>query len=259
MDDRAVGFFDSGFGGVSVLKEAVKAMPGENFVYYGDHANMPYGDKSPEEARALSLAAAERLAAYGVKALVIACNTATSAAIDDIRAAFDMPVVSMEPAIRPACQTKEGRVLVLATAGTIKQPRYKALVKREDVGGRVISVPCPGLADRIEWFAEMPERFEEYGEAAIDQYLAAFHGTRVGALVLGCTHYVFLRKQLHSYIDRYFHGARLFDGNEGAVRQLKRVLREGGLEAAREKGSVTFDSSGDVEVLKGRFDMLMRL
>ncbi len=259
MDDRAVGFFDSGFGGVSVLKEAIKALPGEDFIYYGDHANMPYGDKSPEEARALSVAGVKRLYAHSVKALVVACNTATNAAIGDIRASLSIPVVGMVPAVRPACQTEEGRVLVLATKGTIEQPRYKALVEREDPSGRVISVPCPGLADKIEWLAERPERIERSGEEAISEYLEEFHGTRVGAIVLGCTHYVFLRRQLQAYADKYFPGARLFDGNEGAARQLKRVLRENGLEAIREKGSVVFDTSGDVKVLKKRFEGLIRL
>ncbi len=259
MDERPIGFFDSGFGGVSVLNEAVKILPGENFLYYGDHANMPYGDKSLEEARALSIAAAERIVARGVKALVVACNTATSAAIGDIRAAFGIPILSMEPAVGPACKTTKGGVLVLATVGTLRQPRYKALVAREDPGGRVVSVPCPGLADKIEWFAEAPERFEQLGEEALGAYLAPFHGMNVGAIVLGCTHYVFLKKQLQAYAAKHFPGARLFDGNEGTARQLKRVLRENGLEAIREKGAVTFDSSGDVGVLKKRFDLLMRL
>ncbi len=259
MDERAVGFFDSGFGGVSVLNEAVKTLPGEDFYYYGDHANMPYGDKSPEEARALSLAAAERIVARGVKALVVACNTATSAAIGDIRAAFDIPVVSMEPAVAPACKATQGGVLVLATAGTLKQPRYKALVAREDPKRRAISVPCPGLADKVEWFAQAPERFEQLGEEALREYLAPFHGMDIGAVVLGCTHYIFLKKQIEAYANRHFPGARLFDGNEGAVRQLKRVLSENGLLAGREKGTVTFDSSGDVGELKKRFDMLRGL
>ncbi len=220
---------------------------------------MPYGDKPLEEARALSLAAAERLAARGVKVLVVACNTATSAAIDDIRAACDIPVLSMEPAVRPACKDTEGSVLVLATAGTLMQPRYKALVAREDPLNRTISVPCPGLADKVEWFAEAPERFEQFGEEALGEFLAPFHGMNVGAVVLGCTHYIFLKKQFQAYVQKHFHGARLFDGNEGAVLQLKRVLRENGLLAERDKGTVTFDSSGDVGELKKTFDMLRGL
>ncbi len=259
MDERSVGFFDSGFGGVSVLNEAIKVLPGENFLYYGDHANLPYGDKPPEEARALSIAAAGRIIARGVKALVIACNMATSVAVDDIRAMCDIPVLSMEPAVGPACRAAQGRVLVMATAGTLKQPRYKALVRREDPEGRAISAPCPGLADKVEWFAEAPDRFEQFGEEAIGEYLAPFHEMNVGAVVLGCTHYIFLKKQLQAYADRYFRGARLFDGNEGTARQLKRVLSENGLLAEREKGTVAFDSSGDVEVLKERFEALRRL
>ncbi len=259
MDERPIGFFDSGFGGVSVLNEAVKLLPGEDFLYYGDHANMPYGDKSPEEARALSIAAAERIVSRGVKALVVACNTATSAAIGDIRAAFRLPIISMEPAIAPALRAAQGRVLVMATAGTLKQPRYLALVRREDKLGRVIPAPCPGLADKVERFADEPERFGRLGEEALSEYLAPFHGMSVGAIVLGCTHYVFLRKQLEAYAKKHFPGARIIDGNAGTVRQLKRVLSENGLLASRGNGTVAFDSSGDAGVLKKRFDMLRGL
>lgn len=258
MDERAIGVFDSGFGGVSVLREAIRALPGEDFIYFGDNANMPYGDKPPEAIRALSVAAAGRLCDMGVKALVVACNTATSAAISDIRAKFRVPVVSVEPAVRPACKTKEGAVLVLATKGTIAQPRYQALVSREDERGRVVSVACSGLADKVEWICEDPSRFETHGEAALAEHLSRFHGTNVGAIVLGCTHYVFLRKQLAAYAQTHFPNARIFDGNAGTARRLKSVLVENGICGGRDgAGGVEFASSGDVGALEGRFFGLM--
>lgn len=260
MDSRAVGVFDSGFGGVSVLRDAIRLMPNEDFIFFGDHANLPYGDKTPEQIRSLSFIAAGFLAARNVKAILIACNTATSAAIKDIRAEFNLPVISMEPAVKPACEgAPPGGVLVMATQATIDQRRYQELVRLYDKARRVSSVPCPGLADTIERLALSGTLQSADAEEIIGGYLAPFHGTRVSAIVLGCTHYIFLRKQLEAYARKHFPGTLLFDGNLGTVRQLMRVLGENGLEAPEKTGKITFHSSGGGQLLLDGFHTLLRM
>ncbi|MEA5067560.1 MAG: glutamate racemase, partial [Christensenellaceae bacterium] len=149
MDDRPIGVFDSGVGGVSVLRSLVRVLPGERYLYYGDTRNAPYGDRAEAEIRSLTRAAAERLLGQGVKALVIACNTATSAAAEALRCALDIPVIGMEPALKPAALARgRGKVLVMATAATLRQGKFRALMER--YGRDALVAPCPGLMEFVE-------------------------------------------------------------------------------------------------------------
>ena len=143
---------DSGLGGLSVLREAVKLMPEENFVYFGDSANVPYGTKPREEIRRLTFRVVDELLEYEIKGLAIACNTATSAAVKDLRIMYpDLPLVGIEPAIKPAIeQSKGGRILVMATPMTIKQEKFRHLLEIYGEGHEVISVPCDGLVSFVE-------------------------------------------------------------------------------------------------------------
>ncbi len=221
-NEKPVGFFDSGVGGLSVLKTAVALMPDENYVYYGDNLNAPYGEKTEEEIKAFSLEAGAFLYSKGVKAIVVACNTATSAAIQMMRERFSLPVVSMEPAVKPALSAlKGGKVLVLATPATVSQARYLSLIERLGAGDSVVSVGCGGLVELIEEGRDDEESINAY----LAQKLAFLRGTSIDAAVLGCTHYSFIEKHVKSYIDRSFQiDCPIFDGRHGTVRHLEDLL-----------------------------------
>lgn len=222
-DNRPIGFMDSGLGGVSVLREAVELMPRESFIFFGDNANAPYGNKSREEICRFAFAVAEALVKDGVKALVIACNTATSAAIDDIRASFDIPVISMEPAIKPALEQTEGKILMLATPMTCSLSRYHKLKDRLDVSGRVEDVPCLQWVECIETHLTERERCQE----PIENALKAYDGQHIGGIVLGCTHFSLVAEQVACYAREHFRGKpRIFDGSVGTVKHLVDVLSE---------------------------------
>lgn len=243
-----VGFFDSGIGGISVLKEAFDIMPFENFIYYGDNRNAPYGEKTEDEIKELTLACGELLYRRGVKAIVIACNTATSATVLLMREKYNIPVISMEPAVKPAVAAlNSGIVLVLATPATVGQQRYKRLLTTVGHEDRVVSIGCPGLVDLIET--------GDFDSPEIDRYIAnrlvAFEGTEIDGIVLGCTHYSFIRENIARHANAHFKGLRrIFDGNGGTVRQLKKVLEENGiLNDPEEKGSVRFYTSAEESLI----------
>jgi glutamate racemase len=232
----AVGVFDSGVGGVSVLRNMAQRMPRERFLYFGDNANAPYGTRPEPEIRDLALAAADFLAGRGVKAMVVACNTATSAAIEELRARYDMPVVGMEPALKPAAMLRErGKVLVLATPATLRQRKFHHLYELYGEGAEIM--PCEGLMEFVE-------REELDGDALLDklnELLAPFRGEALDAAVLGCTHYVFL----HGAIGEVLPGVPLIDGNEGTARRLEALLARESLLSDAAEGGVEFMTSGD--------------
>ena len=150
--DRPIGVFDSGVGGISVLRELVKIMPNENFIYYGDSKHAPYGTKTKEEVRRLTRNHAIELFDRGAKGLVVACNTATSAAVRVLREEFsEVPIVGIEPAVKPAATFMENpRVLVMATPMTIREEKLQSLIARYADLGEIIPLPCPGLMNFVE-------------------------------------------------------------------------------------------------------------
>ncbi|OQB23364.1 MAG: Glutamate racemase 2 [Firmicutes bacterium ADurb.Bin182] len=255
MSDRPVGVFDSGLGGASVLREALIRLPFENYVYYGDNGNVPYGDKSEYEITKLAFECAYFLIGKGVKTMLIACNTATSAAIRAIREKLDIPVVSMEPAIKPACsEPGDGKILMMATAATTRLSRYQALKARMPDPGRVIDIPCPGLVDRIETGVFEDDAFDDL----LYRFLSPYHGQKIDSIVLGCTHYVFIKNAISRYAALHFEGKpRLVDGNAATVRQLERVLVSNGLNNSAGKASVDFFTSGDADRLRPLFFSLL--
>lgn len=240
VDDRKIGIFDSGMGGLSVLKTAMKLLPEESFVYFGDDGNAPYGVRPAEEIIKLSFGCAGFLQQKNVKAIVVACNTATSAAINDLRATFQVPVVSMEPAIKPALEQAKGDILMLATPATCALERYNRLRERLDVDGRVKSLPCGGLVELVEKGQGTRENVNKVLEAAMTGIQSA------GAIVLGCTHFLFVKEQIRRYVyDRFGAGVKLFDGNFGTARQLARVLEQNGLRTTKKAGAVELYTSGE--------------
>ena len=235
-----IAVFDSGLGGISVLRALVQRLPGEDFLYFGDSANAPYGVRPAEEVRRLTQDVIARLYDRGIKAAVIACNTATSAAIGPLRAAFpDIPVIGIEPALKPATEAPgHGRILVMATDITLRLDKYQELAATYGRGCEVISVPCPGLAGRIERGDLAAADLREM----IRGYVGSFAGT-VGSVVLGCTHYPFVRRQIAEVLGG---DVRFYDGGAGTARQLGHRLGECGLLADEaHAGSVSFASSED--------------
>ena len=250
LDQRPIGLLDSGLGGIGVLGEALRQLPNEDYVYYGDTANAPYGDKTPEEVLGLVHQAVERLIELRCKAIVIACNTATSVSAGKLRQELALPIIGMEPALKPASLLPgEGKILVMATRVTLALPKFQALMAQ--YGRDAVPVPCPGLMECVE-------RGELEGPqvtALLRQLLGPWLSQPVKAVVLGCTHYPFLRKAIAALFPA---GTPLIDGNAGSVRQLRRRLEEEGLLSNRqEPGRITFlSSSEDPSVLQRMQTML---
>ena len=231
-----IGFFDSGVGGVSVLHEARRLLPNEHFLFYGDSWNAPYGPRPLEEIRALTAAGIGLLLQRDVKAVVIACNTATSAYAEIIRAQRpDMIIVGMEPALKPAHFARHGgQVIVLATDATLRLEKFGRLMAQ--YGKDVIPVVGEGLVELVEaGKARSPE-----AEAQLEALLSPHVSRQIDAVVLGCTHFPFLREP----VQRLFPQARIFDGREGTVLRLKALLDERGLRSDDSPGSVAYLSSG---------------
>ena len=247
MDQRElpVAVFDSGVGGISVLRELVRRMPKERFLYFGDCANAPYGFRSTEEVRRLTCRAVEDLLAQGAKAVVVACNTATSAAIEDLRRNYaDTIVVGIEPALKLAAERyPKGKILVMATDVTLREEKFRGLMARFSGTHPVEGVHCPGLVERIEKGELEGPEMEQFLRNLLEPHL-----TRdTVAVVLGCTHYPFaapaLRRVLGENID-------LIDGGEGTARETWRRLTAAGLLRESGSGEVTFQSSdGKAETL----------
>ena len=255
MDKRPVGIFDSGMGGVSLLRDALEVLPNENFIFYGDNKNAPYGDRTEDEILALTSAAADLLVEHGVKALVLACNTATSASINVLRQKLDVPVVSIEPAIKPACLTPgRGKVFMLATAATTKLARYRALQQRMPDPDRVVNVGISGMVARVEQGEIGIGAFDDI----LEKYLWPYYGTIADGIVLGCTHYVFPAESIKTFFKQHFGGeCRLYDGNRATCRQLARVLERNGLVNPDGEGRVEFNTSGERELLLPVFERLL--
>lgn len=223
-ENKPIGFFDSGVGGISVLKEAVKVLPHENFIYFGDSQNAPYGVKKIEEVRKLTLNAVDFLVRKDVKAVVVACNTATSAAIDNLRDKYtDIPIIGIEPALKPAIELKrEGKIIVMATPMTLSEEKFNNLMKNYDKSSDMQPMPCPGLVEIIESGVLEGEIVTAYLK---DKFVPYMHG-KIAAVVLGCTHYPFIRKALSDVLNN---NVPIIDGSSGTVNQLKRQLDKFGI------------------------------
>ena len=217
-----IGVFDSGVGGISVLRELMRQMPHESFVYYGDSANAPYGARTPEEVCALTEAHVQQLIDRGAKAIVIACNTATGAAIRFLREKYtQIPIIGMEPAIKPAVQAYPGgRILVMATPVTLSSPGFRRLMEAHADQAEILPAPCSQLARMIESGRLDGEELEEYLRAELADFLKA----PPEAVVLGCTHFSLLARE----IAAHFPSAHMLDAASlGAAATAARVPTDG--------------------------------
>ena len=218
-----IAVFDSGVGGISVLRHLVKLMPQERFLYFGDSANAPYGTKTVEQVQQLSLAVAEKLLAQGIKALVIACNTATAAAVDLLREKYpELIVVGIEPAVKLAADRfPKGTVGVMATPLTIDSEKLHKLEDRWKEQCTILPLPTPGLVELVE----AGKAVSDESEALLRPMLEPYAG-KLDAVVLGCTHYPFAAPVIQKILGE---NTTLLDGGEGTALQTQRRLAEKGL------------------------------
>jgi len=235
-----IGVFDSGVGGLSILDEALDQLPEHDYIYLADSANAPYGEKSSEWIAARSLALCQYLAEEGCDAIVVACNTATAEAIKDIRQKLNIPIIGVEPGIKPAAmQTQNGIVGVLATEATLNSDKFNALLATLPANCQFIKQAGAGLVPLIEsGDADSEETLE-----LLAKHLEPIQDAGADTLVLGCTHYPFLRKAIRKLLGD---SITLIDTSEAVVRQLKRQLENKETVHPEDTcGSVVFISSKD--------------
>lgn len=218
--ERPIGVFDSGVGGLSVLRHVRAMLPGEDLLYVADSAHAPYGDKSAQFIEARAVAIAEFLVARDAKALVVACNTATAAAIAALRQRFDLPIVGMEPAVKPAAEaTRSGVIGVLATSGTLDSGKFAELVQRFGSQARVIVQPCPGLVEQVE----LGDLAGPLTRRLLEGFVAPLLDAGADTLVLGCTHFPFLEPLLRELVGGE---VAIIESGAAVARQLVRRLAE---------------------------------
>ncbi len=219
-----IAVFDSGVGGISVLRHLVRCLPGERFLYYGDSANAPYGSRSTEEVRLLTLAAAKKLTEeYPLKALVIACNTATAAAVKQVRQTYpDLIVIGIEPALKVAADHfPGGRIGVMATEVTLREEKFDTLLHRFDEDCTITKIPAPGLVQLIEAGKVDTQEMDPLLRQILKEHIG-----KLDALVLGCTHYPFASRAISRVLGE---GTVLLEGGGGTARETRRRLAEAGL------------------------------
>ena len=245
--DGPIGVMDSGMGGISVLRELAGLLPHENFVFYGDSANAPYGSRSTEEIYQLTEQVVQKLLKRGVKAVVIACNTASSAAGARLRAEYpELPIVAIEPALKPAViACPGGRVVVLATEATLRERKFAGLLEEWKEKAEIIKLPLPGLPE----FVERGELDSPQLRKFLQGFFVQLADRPVDGVVLGCTHYPFVRKVIAELLGPQ---VKVFDGAAGTARQLRRRLYSRRLLTAdQQPGSVQWlNSSPEPEMIE---------
>jgi glutamate racemase len=242
---KAVGVFDSGVGGLSVLSRIRKHLPGEHLLYVADSAHMPYGCKTSGDVKQRCLLVSEFLLNQGIKALVVACNTATSVAVQTLRAELDIPVIGMEPPVKPAVHgSKAGMVGVLATSGTLNSEKFNRLKSRFALQADLIIQPCPGLVELIEKGDLQSDQIR----SLLTSYLQPLLDKGVDTLVLGCTHYPFVLPLIRQIAGD---GVSIVDTGDAIARELKRQLHTHSLlNEKQQHGSVQFWSTGDTAAVQ---------
>ncbi len=245
MSEAPVGVFDSGVGGLSVLGEIERLLPCESLLYVADTGHIPYGEKSSEFIRERCATVARFFHGQGAKALVLACNTATVAAVADLRQRYpDWPIVGMEPAVKPAAAaTRSGVVGVLATTGTLRSAKFVALLDRFANEVQVITQPCPGLVELIE----TGDLDSPALRLLLQGYVQPLLDAGCDTLILGCTHYPFLKPLLATMVPA---NVALVDTGAAVARQLQRLLSAGNQLAEGPARPAQFWTSGSADIFR---------
>ncbi len=247
-----IALFDSGVGGLSVLRHVRQRLPRERLLYVADTAYMPYGEKSTALIRARVLWLAQRLLAMEAKLLVLACNTATAAAVRELREALPtLPVVGMEPGLKPAIDvSRSRRVGIIATEGTLRSEKFRLLLARYGAGAEVLTRACPGLVEQVEQGALS----DGASEVLLRRYLAPLQQAGVDTLVLGCTHYPFLIPLIRRIVGEEM---AVIDTGEAVARQVQSQLQQHGIASLAEGvGALRFYTTADPEPQQALFRRL---
>lgn len=241
---QPIGIFDSGLGGISVLRELRTLLPKEHFLYFGDSAYAPYGIKDKASITERCITICDDLVARGAKAIVVACNTATSACVGVLRERYDLPIVGMEPALKVACeQGDHQRIIVMATPLTLREEKFARLMERFQDAHTIYRQPCPRLVEIVE-HDELDDR--ELVLAQLREYLYPYNLSAIDSIVLGCTHFVFYRPYFARLLPPHI---QVIDGNHGTALHLKELLRERDALCTTGEGSVHIENSAAEERL----------
>ncbi len=249
-NDAPIGVFDSGVGGLSVLREIRNALPRENLLYVADSGFAPYGDRPAEFIQRRAESIVEFFADAGAKAVVVACNTATAVAVQALRARFAFPIVAIEPAVKPAAEmTRSGVIGILATSQTLASENFSRLVERHGKGVEVLQQPCPGLVEQVE----KVELAGPTTEALVARYVQPLLDRGADTIVLGCTHYPFLISAIRAIAGP---NVALIDPAVAVARELKRRLEAGALLSLDGQGTEQFWTSGSPAVAQEVIEQL---
>ncbi len=252
--ENLIAVFDSGQGGISVLRELVRQMPQEHFLYFGDSANAPYGTRPTQQVRELTLDRIAFLMNRGLKAVVVACNTATGATIDELRNRYpDTIIIGIEPALKLAAEkTPGGRIVVMATEVTLREKKFADLMEQYQDSHDILRLPCPKIVEFVErGILDGPEP-----EAYLREVLLPCLSADTQAIVLGCTHFPFMRPLISRLAGP---DIRIYDGGEGTAAQTKRRLQQENLLLTAGTGSVTIENSLPDPKILARSHMLLHL
>jgi glutamate racemase len=234
----AIAFFDSGIGGLTVLKDALRELPGYDYIYYADTQNAPYGVKTKEQVRQHVFEAVDFIAQRDIRALAVACNTATSVAITDLRRNYPFPIVGMEPAVKPAVLRNRGKkILVLATSLTLKAGKLEALLASVDKHNKTVKMEM----DALVGFAEAWDFDSGNVKKYIREKLRKLRAAEFETIVIGCTHFIYYKSIIREMVGPEI---EIIDGNLGTVARLKSVLAGLGAQDDKSGGHVSFYSSG---------------
>ena len=230
MDNRPIGVYDSGFGGLSVWRELYRALPDESLIYLGDGKNCPYGSLPEERIREYAEQSVGELVERGCKLIVVACNTATAAAITYLRERFSqIPIVGLEPAVKPACQmTKSRKVAVVATERSLGSEKFRRAVERYGEGVEVIKAVGEGFVEAVESDQEQSPATRQKVEAVIEPLIKS----GVDVIVLGCTHYPFLKSVIRNVVGE--RGVQIIDSGEAVEKRVESLLDKYDIRASEE-------------------------
>ena len=240
--ERPIGVFDSGVGGISVLKELYRIMPNENFIFYGDSLHAPYGTKTVEEIQHFSVQICDYFMEKQVKAIVVACNTATSAAVSMLREKYPVPIIGIEPALKPAVLNPlNHQIVVMATPLTLREKKFHDLLQQYVSKAQMVLLPCPRLVEFIEAGEMDGEGIRSYIREQLSPY------PDVDAIILGCTHFPFAKRVIQEVVGDQ---VRIYDGSIGTAKHTKDlIIQYGLLNQSDQPGQITYYNSLNQEMI----------